>query len=168
MDFARELMEGRGYGHYELLDASLLPQLYLAYRTSLSEGTEVFHSDVRQRWLAKDPEVVQAMHTWACYADRGRQALLDRDSETLGRLIDANFDQRAKLYRLSEGNLDMVRAARSVGATANFAGSGGAVIGTYRDEEMYRKLQEVLSKRNVGVVRPEVDSTAHTSSARHL
>ena len=49
MDFARELMERRGYGEYDSLDPSLLPPTYLAYRTSLSEGTEVFHSNVRER-----------------------------------------------------------------------------------------------------------------------
>src|SRR5436305_1286513 len=52
MDFSRELMESRGYGEYQPLDPSLLPNLYLAYRTSLSEGTEVFHNNVRERWRA--------------------------------------------------------------------------------------------------------------------
>src|SRR5436305_5584959 len=50
MDFARDLMQSRGYGEYERLDPALLPNLYLAFRTSLSEGTEVFHSNVRERW----------------------------------------------------------------------------------------------------------------------
>ena len=52
MDFQRELMEGRGYGNYERLDPALLPNMYLAYRTSLSEGTEVFHTNV-QKWIVK-------------------------------------------------------------------------------------------------------------------
>jgi len=156
MDFDRRLMESRGYGHYERLDPALLPKLYLAYRTSLSEGTEVFHSNVRQRWEAGDPEVVEAMQRWASYAEQGRQALLDRDVETLKRLIDANFDLRARIYQLSKGNLEMVAAARRVGATANFAGSGGAIIGTYEDEAMYRRLVKVMKARQVGVIKPEV------------
>src|ERR1700676_1693495 len=44
MDFVQDLMKERGYGNYEPLDPELLPNLYLAYRTSLSEGTEIFHS----------------------------------------------------------------------------------------------------------------------------
>src|SRR5438477_7081845 len=56
MDFAKSLMERQGYGNYEALDPALLPNVYLAYRTSLSEGTEVFHNNVRSRWLAGDPE----------------------------------------------------------------------------------------------------------------
>lgn len=166
MDFDRRLMETRGYGHYERLDPSLLPNLYLAYRTSLSEGTEVFHNNVRQRWLAGDPDVVEAMKTWASYAEQGRQALLERDLATLNRLIDANFDLRAKIYRLDRGNLDMVAAARSVGATANFAGSGGAIVGTYEDEGMYCRLVEAMRPLQVGVVKPEVVPRALASGGR--
>ncbi len=46
MDFAKQLMDARGYGEYEHMDPSLLPNVYVAYRTSLSEGTEVFHSNL--------------------------------------------------------------------------------------------------------------------------
>jgi glucuronokinase len=156
MDFSRELMETRGYGNYENLDAALLPDIYLAYRTSLSEGTEVFHNDVRERWRARDPEVVQAMRTWAEYAEQGREALLRRDYGALARLIDANFDLRARLYRITDANLEMVRTARRVGATANFAGSGGAVVGTYQGESAYRALSAAMSEIGVAVIRPKV------------
>lgn len=106
MNFDRELMESRGFGQYESLDPGLLPSIYVAYRTSLSEGTEIFHSNVRERWRTNDPEVVAAMKTWADYAERGRAALLARDYGTFGELIDANFDLRAKLYTISDGNLE--------------------------------------------------------------
>src|SRR5690349_7249660 len=79
MDFQKEMMQNRGYGEYERLDPGLLPKLYVAYRTSLSEGTEVFHSNVRERWRSGDPVVVGAMQTWASYAEQGRKALLERD-----------------------------------------------------------------------------------------
>jgi len=160
MNFARELLESRGYGEYERLDPALLPNLYVAYRTTLSEGTEVFHNDVRARWRAGDPEVVQAMKTWASYAERGRQALLDRDYEELNRLIDANFDLRAKLYQISSGNLEMIRAARRAGASANFAGSGGAIVGAYRDEEMYRRLEAEMKAIGAGVLKPIIEPPA--------
>jgi glucuronokinase len=156
MDFRRELMESRGYGEYERLDASLLPNLYVAYRTSLSEGTEVFHSNVRQRWLAGEPKVVEAMRQWAEYAEQGRAALLAGERETLKRLIDLNFDLRASIYDISRENLEMIRAARSVGATANFAGSGGAIVGTYEDENMFAALEAVMKPLGVAVIRPKV------------
>ncbi|MBI1896590.1 MAG: GHMP kinase [Acidobacteria bacterium] len=160
MDFAREWMEARGYGEYERLDPAFLPPVYVAYRTSLSEGTEVFHNNVRERWNASDPEIVTAMQTWAAYATQGRAALLARDYTTLDRLIDANFDLRARIYRISEGNLEMIRTARSAGATANFAGSGGAIIGTYRDEAAYRALEQALGRIGVAVIRPQITPVA--------
>ncbi|MBL8227824.1 MAG: GHMP kinase, partial [Bryobacterales bacterium] len=131
MDFRRELMESRGYGEYEHLDPALLPNMYLAYRTALSEGTEVFHSNIKERWLRGDPEILQAMQTWASYAERGRNALMERNFEELGELINLNFDLRARLYQISAGNLEMISLARSTGASANFSGSGGAITGIY-------------------------------------
>jgi glucuronokinase len=128
----------------------------MAYRTSLSEGTEVFHNNVRERWRQGDPEVVGAMKTWADYAERGRAALLERDYETLNRLIDSNFDLRAKLYKISRGNLEMIEAARGAGVTANFAGSGGAITGCYPNEAAYHALSEKMRPLGVAVVKPVV------------
>jgi len=156
MDFAKELMETRGYGNYEKLDPALLPNIYVAYRTSLSEGTEVFHSNVRERWRTGDAEVIEAMKTWASYAEPGRKALLDHDPEELGKLIDANFDLRAKLYHISDGNVRLIRGAREAGATANFAGSGGAIVGTYRDEAMFARLSQAMGAIGAAVIRPKI------------
>ena len=156
MDFSKNLMDRQGYGNYERLDPASLPNMYLAYRTSLSEGTEVFHSNVRERWRAGDPEVVQAMSTWASYAEQGRAALLQRDYGALNRLIDANFDLRAKLYQISDGNLEMIRTARAAGASANFAGSGGAIVGSYQDERMFQTLVSTMRPLGVAVVSPRI------------
>jgi glucuronokinase len=157
MDFARNLMESRGYGEYERLDPSLLPNVYLAYRTSLSEGTEVFHTNVRERWNSGDADVRGAMEEWASYAARGREALLAGDVATLGKLIDANFDLRAKIYTISKGNVEMIQAARSVGATSNFSGSGGAVTGTFDDDRMFQKLENAYAPLGIKVIRPKVN-----------
>ena len=156
MDFSRELMVAQHHGYYENLDPSLLPSLYVAYRTSLSEGTEVFHNNIRERWRSGDPEIVNAMKTWAGYAVEGKEALLRQDYGTLNRLIDANFDLRSTIYKLDEGNLEMVRKARSVGASANFAGSGGAIVGIYDGEAMFDALRDSLAKVGVAVIKPQI------------
>jgi glucuronokinase len=158
MDFAKNLMDSRGYGEYERLDPSLLPNVYLAYRTSLSEGTEVFHTNVRERWNSGDALVRGAMEEWASYAERGRRALLEGDVAALGKLIDANFDLRAKIYTISKGNLEMIEAARAVGATSNFSGSGGAVTGTFTDDRMFAKLEESYAPLGIKVIRPKVNA----------
>ncbi|HLH19687.1 MAG TPA: hypothetical protein VKX45_20865 [Bryobacteraceae bacterium] len=156
MDFSRELMEQRGYGEYERMDPGLLPNIYVAVRTSLSEGTEVFHSNLRERWRRGDPEVVEAMHTWAGYAAEGRECLLTRNYRRFSELIDANFDLRSRIYQIDRGNLEMVHTARRAGAAANFAGSGGAIVGTYEDEAMFGRLTESMRPLGISVIRPKI------------
>jgi len=156
MDFSRDIMDARGYGEYERLDPAVLPLMYVAVRTSLSEGTEVFHSNLRERWRRGDPDVVQAMQTWAGYAAEGRDCLLRRDYRRFAQLIDANFDLRSRIYRIDAGNLEMVHTARRAGASANFAGSGGAIVGTYEDEAMFERLADFLKPLGVGVIRPKI------------
>jgi len=156
MDFSRGLMDARGFGDYERLDPALLPNVYVAYRTSLSEGTEVFHGNLGERWRRGEPQVVEAMKTWAGYAAEGRECLLRRDYQRLGELIDANFDLRASIYRIDQGNLEMVHAARKAGASANFAGSGGAIVGTYTDDAMFTRLADSLKAIGVAVIKPKI------------
>ena len=156
MDFSRDLMESRGYGEYESLDPGLLPNVYVACRTTLSEGTEVFHGNLRERWRRGDPEVVAAMQTWAGYAQEGRDCLVRRDSGRLNTLINANFDLRSSIYRIDPGNLEMVHSAREAGATSNFAGSGGAIVGTYPDESVFQRLTERMKSIGVDVIKPRV------------
>ena len=156
MDFSRDLMEARGYGEYERMDPALLPNVYVACRTSLSEGTEVFHGNLRERWHRRDPDVVEAMTLWASYAEQGRDCLIHRDYARLNELINANFDLRARIYQIDKGNLEMVHTARKVGATSNFAGSGGAVVGTYEDEGMLARLTREMKGIGVDVFRPRI------------
>ena len=156
MDFSRSLMDARGYGEYESLDPALMPNVYVAYRTSLSEGTEVFHGNLGERWRRGDPQVVEAMTTWAGYAAEGRECLLRRDYQRLGELIDANFDLRARIYQIDQGNLEMVHAARKAGASANFAGSGGAIVGTYTGDAMFTRLTDYMKAIGVAVIQPKI------------
>ena len=156
MDFSRSLMDARGYGEYERLDPDLMPNVYVAYRTSLSEGTEVFHGNLGERWRRGDPQVVEAMTTWAGYAAEGRECLLRRDYQRLGELIDANFDLRARIYQIDQGNLEMVHAARKAGASANFAGSGGAIVGTYTGDAMLTRLTDYMKAIGVAVIQPKI------------
>src|SRR5207244_523107 len=108
----------------------LLPPLYLAYSTDASEPTEVFHNDIRGRFNRGEPAVVRAMGKFAALAAQAREALLAGDAERLAQLMNANFDTRRSIYQLPAAQVEMVEVARSVGASAKFAGSGGAIIGT--------------------------------------
>lgn len=160
MDFDRKLMESRGYGEYEEIDPGLLPNLYIAYRTSLAEGSEVFHNNIRERWRNGDPVVVQAMQDFAGFAQEVRDLLLAGRGNEIGPWLNRNFDLRRTLYRLSDDNVEMVERARSVGASAKFAGSGGAIVGTYDNDAMFERLNEVYQGTDTVVIKPAILAAA--------
>jgi glucuronokinase len=159
MDFAREReqnISGLRCYHYEPLDPALLPPVYVSYHDGLSEPTEVFHNDIRGRFNHGDPKVVEAMKKFAQLAADAREALLKRDHGQIGKLMDENFNTRRSIYNLPPGQVQMVEVARSCGASAKFAGSGGAIIGTYRDEKMFEKLRGELAKLGCRTIKPQV------------
>ncbi len=156
MDFDRETMEKDGYGIYEKLDANTFPPFYIAFRKNLSEGTEIVHNNLKARFEIGDPRVLQAMLRWGQITVEFRDALNTGDYEKMHQLINENFDLRRKTVRISQGNIEMVELARSTGASAKFTGSGGAIIGTYRDEKMFDNLRETLSKKGIDVFKPNI------------
>jgi glucuronokinase len=165
MDFAREKMQehdGLWCGAYEPLDPALLPPLYVAYSVEVGEPTEVFHNDLRTRYQQGEPAVVEAMTRFAELTVQARQALLDGDAEQFGRLLNGNFDLRASICRLPAGQVEMVRRARLAGATAQFAGSGGAIVGTCPDERAFARLEADLGVIGCRVIRPLIDEPVPT------
>ena len=156
MDFAKEIMLKQGYGYYEPLDPKLLPKLYIAYRDDLSEPTETFHNNIRHRFDQGEPKVVNAMKFWANLAEKVKACLVNRELDRIPEMLNANFDKRREIYRISDENIRMVDAARSVGASSKFTGSGGAIVGTYTDESMFRNLRTALRKLNIKVIKPRI------------
>lgn len=159
MDFDRaveRVVDGLPCYAYERLDPACLPPLYLAYHDALSEPTEVFHNNIRERFNQGDPQVVSAMQHFAGLAAAGREALEAGDHARLASLIDENFDTRRSIYKLPAWQIEMVETARACGASAKFAGSGGAIIGTYRGEAMFQELQARLAAIHSRTIRPQV------------
>jgi glucuronokinase len=157
MDFDQAYMAEHGHGRYEELDPASLPNLFIAYRVDLGEGSETFHNDIRGRWLAGDPEVRQAMLDFASYAQEARDLIVAGRGAEIGPLLDRNFDRRRSLYTLDPRNIDMVERARSVGAHAKFSGSGGAIVGVFEDDAMYKRLTEVMAAGQIAVFQPTID-----------
>ena len=160
MDFsksARRTVDGHTCFDYRPMDPDLPPPLYLAYHNALSEPTETFHNDIRGRYACGDAEVVEAMDRFAGLAARGREALLDSDEKRLSQLIDQNFDIRRGLYTLPDWQVQMVETARACGASAKFAGSGGAIIGTYTDEAMFERLQRRMAEIGSQTIKPMIN-----------
>ncbi|XP_030632900.1 glucuronokinase with putative uridyl pyrophosphorylase [Chanos chanos] len=148
MDFNKQLMDERGYGEYIPLDMSNLPPFWLAYLGDPSDSGRI-HSNVRQRWLNGETEVVEAMRTFADLTDQARVALQCKDWVRLAQLMDENFELRRSVYTdecLGPGNLKMVQLARQFGSAVKLPGSGGAVVGLCLDPDrlvaMKRAFQE--------------------------
>ncbi len=159
MDFARERMRLLGdlpCGVYEPLEPGLLPPLYLAFRADASEPTEVVHNNLRTRFLQGEPAVLEAMRRLAELTVAGRAALIARDPLRLAALVDQNFELRRSICQIAAPHLQMIEVARACGASAHFAGSGGAILGTYPEETVYARLERELGKIGCRVIHPVV------------
>lgn len=157
MDFDRRLFETRGYGAYEPLDPAKLPPLFAAARPRLAEGTEVPHNDLRGRFNRGEKQVLDAIDRFAALAQEARGLINGGRGEEIGPLMDENFDLRARIMHISEGNHQLVQTGRKLGASVKFAGSGGAVIGTYDgDPDRYQRLVEAYRGIDADLFVPEV------------
>lgn len=156
MDFDKKIMEAQSYGNYEPIDASRFPNFYIAYRTEMGEGSEVVHNNLRERFNQGDSKVVNAMQGFAQLTQDAFGNLKNNQPERLGDLMDQNFDLRHSICAIAAQNLEMVNLVRSVGASAKFTGSGGAIIGTYKDEEMYKNITMLLQKNNIQILKPKI------------
>jgi glucuronokinase len=156
MDFNKELMEKQGYGDYRPLDRKLFRNIYIAYRTDLAEGSEVVHNNFRERYNFGDPAVLAAIKEWAELTVKGMEALVNGDMVKLSEYINRNFDIRRSVMNISDKNIQMVETARSIGASAKFTGSGGAIIGTFVDDKMYNQLVKTLNGMNIHVLKPSI------------
>ena len=89
------------------------------------------HSTVKARWQARDPTLVAGMVALGKLADSALECLLQKNTQGLAELMDRNFAFRRELY--GDGpvgvlNISMVELAVSLGLSAKFTGSGGALL----------------------------------------
>lgn len=157
MDFDKDFMNEHGHGRYERLDPAVLPPVYIAYQTELAEPSEIFHNDIRKRYDNGEALVVNAMRDFADLAWRARTCLLEGDHSGLAELMNRNFDIRRSIYHLNPRHVRMIEIAREVGASAKFAGSGGSIIGTYTDEEMFSRLKVAFDAESCAVIKPVIN-----------
>jgi len=141
MDFAR--------GRVEALDPALLPPLYIAWHPEAAGPSGAIHAELRER----EREVRPVMDELAGLAARARDALLAGDDAAFAACVDSSLDARARIMPVHPRVARMAEVARAGGASANSAGSGGAIVGTV-SEEAWPPLREALAKEGCGVLRP--------------
>lgn len=155
MDFDKKYMEEKGYGIYEPFNPELLPPLFLAYQIGLTHRDRA-HNEVKALWERGDKKVREAMVKIGENARVGYQALKVGDLKRFNECINKNFDLRASIYPITKRNMHMIRLARSIGATAKFPGSGGAIIGTFKDETVFHYLEKKFEEIGCSVIKIQV------------
>ena len=168
MDFDKSFVESHNYGRYERLSDETANRLglYIAYDAGRAEESGKAHKKVKRLFEQKNADVLAAMSEFADIAQQGRDLLVTPDlkPETrnlkLATLINANFDLRDRIFNVAEENRRMVMTARASGASAKFAGSGGAIVGTYGDEEQFERLKADLAAIGTVVLRPTIATSA--------
>ena len=158
MDFHKPTMEKQGFGNYVELDIKKLPPLFVAYHNNLSEGTEITHNDLRARFNRGEKAVVEGMKTFASFAEEAKNLIEADNGQEIGPLMDANFDLRASLCAISEGNHKLIETGRKHGAHVKFAGSGGAIVGVYDgDPERLLRMQHEYESFGAVLINPRIE-----------
>jgi glucuronokinase len=156
MDFEESYVGEQGYGHYTRLDPEPLSNLYIAYKTELSKVSGAVLNDIRTRFERGDREVISVLNEIAECAEKGRSMIEEDSMEEFDSIVNRNFDLRSRIMNISRSNRELVETARSCGASAKFAGSGGSIIGRYRDDEMLTRLIVAMKKINARVIKPYI------------
>ena len=163
MDFEKSFVEANNRGKYERLDPALMPNLYVSYDAARAEESGEAHKEVKRLFEAKNTDVLSAMSEFADIAQQGRDAIVSGKPEKLPALVNANFDLRDSIFHVAEENRRMVMTARKSGASAKFAGSGGAIVGTYEDDAQFAALERDLAAIGCRTIRPTIATTADES-----
>ena len=137
----------------ERLDPALLPALYVAWRSGAAEASHAVHGGLRER--GDDPRVRAGMQRLAGHARAAAQALRGGYHAAFAAALDASFDERAALLDLDPRHEAMVHAARDAGASANYAGSGGAIVGTLPADGL-EPVASALRMLNCEVIAPSL------------
>jgi galactokinase/mevalonate kinase-like predicted kinase len=98
----------------------------LAANTGVRHNSGAVHRSPRQRWLDGDKTVIDAFERIGNLARQGKRALLERNWELLGALMNENHSIIQKLGGSGPANDNLIDAARQAGAYgAKLAGAGG-------------------------------------------
>ncbi|MCA9731136.1 GHMP kinase [candidate division KSB1 bacterium] len=155
MDFEKAYLQKHNYGKYVRVNPEkMTSNIYVAYKTDLSKVSGTVLNDIKVRYDRGDKEVIDTLAEIAGLADRGRVCIEEGNLDELNELIDHNFNLRKKIMHITDSNIELVETARKCGASAKFSGSGGAIIGLYKNNDMLTRLIVELKKINARVIKP--------------
>lgn len=136
---AMDFTEGGTGQEWQWLPEHVLPELWLTYPEGgrVGECSGKVHGDLKSRFLAKDPVVLNIVKQLCDVADSGRNILeqcAKGNSESLKefpRLVKKNFELRIALVGpegVGKRNMELVSVAKRAGFAAKMTGSGGCAL----------------------------------------
>jgi mevalonate kinase len=149
-------MDFGGEPSFEELDPALLPPLFVAWHPDAAAPSGIAHAELKARHAAGDPHLSAALARLADLASEARRALIDGSRADFAATLDASFDERRGIMPVDEHTAAMVEVARSHGAAANSAGSGGAIVGTLPGADTWTALERELRGAGAQAIRPRV------------
>lgn len=132
---------GVSHGEYRPVDPDSLPSLFLAYSTLAAEPSNDYHRVLRQRYDAGDGAIRETLRSLAALVVEGEAALRWGNGRRVGELMAENMRLRTLLGPIPKAQLALIEAADECEAPATFAGSGGAVVGAYDDDDHLRLIK---------------------------
>ena len=150
-----DLRAPRSPDAYVSLEPALLPEFFIAWDPKGAASSGRVHGNLRERWRAGAPAVLQAMQSFRERVDRGVEALRQGDPGLFHRLVDENFDARCALVEVSARDHEMVALARGFGAAAKLCGSGGAVVGIPASPVDFSQLEAEFHRAGYRFLRPD-------------
>jgi glucuronokinase len=151
-----DLASPRSTGSYRPMDPTLVPPLVIAWDPTGGVPSGVTHGDLRARWLARDPVVLETIDAFREVVEQGVLALEARDRSTFVNLVNLNFELRCRIVPVSSRDREMVMLAQQHGAAAKLCGSGGAVLILHPDDNRLQEVEEAFNSAGFSCVRPVI------------
>lgn len=148
MNFSEMAIDARfgvEHGEYRVLDVGALPPLFLAYRELAAEPSDTYHRRLREKFEAGDGLVRESLRSLAALVVEGEAALRWSDTARFANLIGQNMSLRHQLGRIPSVQLELIEVAEACDAPCTFAGSGGAIVGAYIDDEHLAEITKCMA-----------------------
>ncbi len=100
----------------------------LLWHESAAAPSGEYHARLRAAVECGDRETVTGLRHLAELADGAAAALTAGDIDGLAQMLDQSLDTRCRLGHVPDAALEGVEELRRVGASVNFAGSGGTLV----------------------------------------
>ena len=124
---------------------------FILANTGIQRHSGEYHAAPRQKWEQGDPQQIKGFERIGELGRLGKKALVCKDWQRLGELMNENHELVQDLIGVGEVNEHLIQVARdagALGAKLSGAGRGGTVIALHEDPDyLGRKLLEAGAER---------------------